>query len=87
MFDEYNEGNQIAKIAETSAWVPSGSGIRALDEDGTACSADYYLRLTNDGGYGGASGVALAKGNYTRRGPGPRTRRTSSRSRRTRTTS
>ncbi|MEO3809608.1 discoidin domain-containing protein [Sphaerisporangium sp. B11E5] len=50
MFDEYNEGNQIAKTAETSAWVPAGSGIRALDEDGTACSADYYLRLTNDGG-------------------------------------
>ena len=22
----------------------------ALDEDGTACSSDYYLRLTNDGG-------------------------------------
>jgi hypothetical protein len=50
MFDEFNEGNQIAKTAETSAWIPSGSGIRALDEDGTACSADYYLRLTNDGG-------------------------------------
>jgi hypothetical protein len=30
--------------------VPQGSGIRALDEDGTACSSDYYLRLTNDGG-------------------------------------
>ena len=50
MFDEFNEGNQIAKTAETSGWVPAGSGIRALDEDGTACSADYYLRLTNDGG-------------------------------------
>ncbi len=50
MFDEYNEGNQIAKTAESGAWVPSGSGIRALDEDGTACSSDYYLRLTNDGG-------------------------------------
>ncbi|NEA30434.1 twin-arginine translocation signal domain-containing protein [Streptomyces sp. SID13031] len=50
MFDEYNEGNQIAKTAETSAWIPTGSGIRALNEDGTACSADYYLRLTNDGG-------------------------------------
>ncbi|MFC6081382.1 discoidin domain-containing protein [Sphaerisporangium aureirubrum] len=50
MFDEYNEGNQIANTAETAAWVPAGSGIRALDEDGTACSADYYLRLTNDGG-------------------------------------
>jgi hypothetical protein len=50
MFDEYNEGNQIAKTAETSAWVPNGSGIRALNEDGTACSSDYYLRLTADGG-------------------------------------
>ncbi|MGW3133683.1 discoidin domain-containing protein [Streptomyces sp. NPDC001123] len=50
MFDEYNEGNQIAKTAETQAWVPADSGFLALDEDGTACSADYYLRLTGDGG-------------------------------------
>ncbi|MGW3310093.1 discoidin domain-containing protein [Streptomyces sp. NPDC001073] len=50
MFDEYNEGNQIAKTAETQAWVPTNSGFLALDEDGTACSADYYLRLTGDGG-------------------------------------
>ena len=50
MFDEYNEGNQIAKTAETQAYVPAGSGFLALDEDGTACSADYYLRLTGDGG-------------------------------------
>ncbi|GAB1818034.1 fibronectin type III domain-containing protein [Herbidospora sp. RD11066] len=50
MFDEYNEGNQIAKTAETQAWVPAGSGILALDEDGTFCSSDYYLRLTGDGG-------------------------------------
>ncbi|MFD4566286.1 xylosidase [Streptomyces sp. NPDC058475] len=50
MFDEYNEGNQIAKTAETQASVPSDSGILALDEDGTACSSDYYLRLTGDGG-------------------------------------
>ena len=50
MFDEFNEGNQIAKTAETQAWVPAGSGIRALDEDGTRCSADYYLRITADGG-------------------------------------
>ncbi|MFF2525641.1 discoidin domain-containing protein [Streptomyces liangshanensis] len=50
MFDEFNEGNQIAKTTETSAEVPAGSGIRALNEDGTACSADYYLRLTADGG-------------------------------------
>ncbi|MEV7391358.1 discoidin domain-containing protein [Streptomyces sp. NPDC091215] len=50
MFDEFNEGNQIAKTAETQQWVPADSGFLALDEDGTACSADYYLRLTGDGG-------------------------------------
>ncbi|OON76956.1 galactose-binding domain-containing protein [Streptomyces tsukubensis] len=50
MFDEYNEGNQIAKTAENASQVPAGSGIKALDEDGTACSSDYYLRLTGDGG-------------------------------------
>ena len=50
MFDEYNEGNQIAKSAETLAMVPTNSGMLALDEDGTACSSDYYLRLTGDGG-------------------------------------
>ncbi|PBC76504.1 F5/8 type C domain-containing protein [Streptomyces sp. TLI_235] len=50
MFDEFNEGNQIAKTAESAAALPAGSGLRALDEDGTACSADYYLRLTADGG-------------------------------------
>ena len=50
MFDEYNEGNQIAKTAENASMIPAGSGFLALDEDGTACSADYYLRLTGDGG-------------------------------------
>jgi hypothetical protein len=50
MFDEYGEGNQIAKTAESQAMTPAGSGLLALDEDGTACSSDYYLRLTNDGG-------------------------------------
>jgi hypothetical protein len=30
--------------------VPAGSGLLSLDQDGTACSSDYYLRLTNDGG-------------------------------------
>ena len=50
MFDEFNEGNQIAKTAETLASVPVASGLLALDEDGTPCSADYYLRLTADGG-------------------------------------
>lgn len=50
MFDEYNEGNQIAKTAETAAWIPAGSNFVTLDEDGVACSSDYYLRLTGDGG-------------------------------------
>jgi hypothetical protein len=50
MFDEYGEGNQIAKTAATQATVPTGSGLLSLDEDGTACSSDYYLRLTGDGG-------------------------------------
>jgi hypothetical protein len=50
MFDEYNEGNQIAKTAENASQVPAGSGFWALDEDGTACTSDYYLRLTRDGG-------------------------------------
>jgi hypothetical protein len=50
MFDEFNEGNQIAKTAETKAQVPVGSNFLALDEDGTACSSDYYLRITGDGG-------------------------------------
>jgi hypothetical protein len=50
MFDEYNESNQIAKTAESLAFVPAGSSFIGLNEDGTACSADYYLRLTGDGG-------------------------------------
>jgi hypothetical protein len=50
MFDEFTEGNQIAKTAPDSSWVPAGSGLLALDEDGTWCSSDYYLRLTADGG-------------------------------------
>jgi hypothetical protein len=50
MYDEYNEGNQIAKTAPTQASVPAGSNFVTLDEDGTACSSDYYLRLTADGG-------------------------------------
>jgi hypothetical protein len=50
MYDEYNEGNQIAKTAATSANIPGGSNFVTLDEDGTKCSSDYYLRLTADGG-------------------------------------
>jgi hypothetical protein len=50
MYDEFGEGNQICKTADTKASVPAGSGLLTLDQDGTACSSDYYLRLTNDGG-------------------------------------
>jgi hypothetical protein len=50
MFDEYGEGNQIAKTTPTQATVPAGSGLLSLDSDGTACSSDYYLRLSGDGG-------------------------------------
>ena len=46
MFDEYNEGNQIAKTAENASQIPAGSVFVTLDEDGTACSSDYYLRIT-----------------------------------------
>ncbi|MEH6419425.1 DUF7910 domain-containing protein [Pseudomonas sp. CGJS7] len=50
MFDEYNEGNQIAKTAETQNDVPANFNFAALNEDGVPCSSDYYLRLTGDGG-------------------------------------
>ena len=50
MFDEYGEGNQILNTAATQAQVPANSGLLALNEDGTAVSSDFYLRLTSDGG-------------------------------------
>jgi hypothetical protein len=50
MFDEFNEGNQIAKTAENASMQPTNFGHPALDADGVACSSDYYLRLTADGG-------------------------------------
>ncbi|RKE21213.1 discoidin domain-containing protein [Streptomyces sp. TLI_171] len=70
MFDEYNEGNQIAKTAESQAWVPAGSGFLALDEDGTACSSDYYLRLTGDGGRMLKGQLALTAARPTQPYPG-----------------
>lgn len=69
MFDEYNEGNQIAKTAETQEFVPAGSNFLALDEDGTACSADYYLRLTADGGKMFKGQIALTPTRPTRPKP------------------
>ncbi len=51
MFDEFNEGNQIACTAENASMVPVGSTnlYVTLDQDGVPCSSDYYLRLTGDG--------------------------------------
>ena len=52
MFDEFNEGNQIACTAEDASMEPAGTSSLyfTLDQDGTHCSSDYYLRLTGDGG-------------------------------------
>lgn len=50
MYDEFNEGNQIVKTAENASQIPTNAGLVGLDEDGTAVSSDYYLRLTADGG-------------------------------------
>ncbi|BDI32097.1 hypothetical protein CCAX7_41480 [Capsulimonas corticalis] len=61
MFDEFGEGNQIMPTAEDASMSPTNpSGITipaananhfwTLDEDGTHCSSDYYMRLTADGG-------------------------------------
>jgi hypothetical protein len=51
MFDEFNEGNQIACTAENASMQPVGSTSLyfALNQDGVPCSSDYYLRLTGDG--------------------------------------
>jgi hypothetical protein len=51
MFDEFNEGNQIACTAENVSMEPVGSTnlYFTLDQDGVPCSSDYYLRLTGDG--------------------------------------
>ncbi|MFI1002482.1 xylosidase [Streptomyces galbus] len=70
MFDEFNEGNQIAKTAATKAAVPVDSGFLALDEDGTACSSDYYLRLTADGGRMLKRSIALTATRPTEPVPG-----------------
>ncbi|MEO7714806.1 MAG: glycoside hydrolase family 71/99-like protein [Capsulimonas sp.] len=61
MFDEFGEGNQLMPTAEDASMSPTNpSNITipatgtnhfwTLDEDGTHCSADYYMRLTADGG-------------------------------------
>jgi hypothetical protein len=71
MFDEFNESNQIAKTAESLDFVPAGSSFIGLDEDGTRCSADYYLRLTGDGGRMLKGQIALTATRPTSPMPGP----------------
>ena len=61
MFDEFGEGNQIAKTAASLSGVPVGSGLLALNEGGQACSTDFYLRITNDGGRMLKGEIALTK--------------------------
>ncbi|MFB9278811.1 carbohydrate-binding protein [Cohnella cellulosilytica] len=48
MFDEYDEGTAIAKIAENSSMIPTNQYFLTLDVDGVAVSSDFYLRLTGD---------------------------------------
>jgi hypothetical protein len=48
MFDEYDEGTAIAKIAENSSMIPKGQYFLTLDADGVAVSSDFYLRLAGD---------------------------------------
>ncbi|MBB6675276.1 Bbp16 family capsid cement protein [Cohnella nanjingensis] len=48
MFDEYDEGTAIAKIAENSAMIPNNQYFLTLDADGVAVSSDFYLRLAGD---------------------------------------
>lgn len=50
MFDEAQEATQIFKSAENASMIPSGYYFLTLDADGVACSSDFYLRLTNEGG-------------------------------------
>ena len=61
MFDEFGEGNQICKTAASLSGVPVGSGLLALDGGGQACSTDFYLRITNDGGRMLKGQIALTK--------------------------
>jgi hypothetical protein len=48
MFDEYDEGTAIAKIAENSTMIPTDQYFLTLDADGVAVSSDFYLRLAGD---------------------------------------
>jgi Carbohydrate binding module (family 6)/Malectin domain len=66
MYDEYGEGNQIMKTADTQAMVPAGAGYPSLDEDGTYCTSDYYLRLAGAGDrmFKGLMPLSVARPSY-----------------------
>lgn len=46
MFDEYDEGTAIAKMADSYYTVPSNQYFLTTSADGTYLSNDFYLRLT-----------------------------------------
>jgi len=48
MFDEYDEGTAIAKLAENSSMIPNNQYFLTLDVDGVSVSSDFYLRLAGD---------------------------------------
>jgi hypothetical protein len=48
MFDEYDEGTAIAKMAENSSMIPTNQYFLTLDADGVPVSSDFYLRLAGD---------------------------------------
>lgn len=49
MFDEFDEGTAIAKVAEDATMIPTDQYFLTLDADGVHVSSDFYLRLTGDG--------------------------------------
>jgi hypothetical protein len=50
MFDEFNEGTQIAKTAPTPADQPTTPEMVALDADGYKLPSDWYLQVAGAGG-------------------------------------
>lgn len=49
MFDEFDEGTAIAKVAEDASMIPNNQYFLTLDADGVHVSSDFYLRLVDAG--------------------------------------
>lgn len=49
MFDGFDEGTAIAKVAEDASMIPNNQYFLTLDADGVHVSSDFYLRLVNAG--------------------------------------